>query len=66
MAQSNCDVLGINFIADLSKKLLDSPWYDDIIYVLINIQAPPELSKTKDKILKLKATKFCILYQSLY
>jgi hypothetical protein len=59
MAQSNCDVLGINFIADLStnseeetvpqvsQKFLDSPWYVDIIYVLRNLQAPPELRKTK-------------------
>jgi hypothetical protein len=78
MAQSNCDVLGINFIADLStnseeetvpqvsQKFLDSPWYADIIYVLRNLQAPPELRKTKAIFLKLKATKFCILDHSLY
>jgi hypothetical protein len=78
MVQSNCDVLGINFIVDLSEnpqeetttqvaqKFIDSPWYTDIIYVLRNLQAPPGLSKTKARFLKLKATKFCILDNSLY
>jgi hypothetical protein len=78
MTQSNYDVLGIKFIAYLSEnskeestpqvsqKFLESPWYVDIIYVLKNLQAPPELSKTKARFLKLKATKFCILDGSLY
>jgi hypothetical protein len=78
MAQSNCDVLGINFIVDLSEnpqeemvlqvsqKFIDSPWYADIIYVLRNLQAPPGLRKTKAIFLKLKAAKFCILDNSLY
>jgi hypothetical protein len=34
--------------------------------VLINLQAPPELRKTKARFLKLKETKFCILDDSLY
>jgi hypothetical protein len=70
MTQSNYDVLGINFIVDLSEnseeetipqvsqKFLESPWYVDIIYVLRNLQAPPELRKTKARFLKLKATNF--------
>jgi hypothetical protein len=78
MAQSNCDILGIKFIVDLSEnpqeeaapqvsqKFIDSPWYTDIIYVLKNLQAPPGLSKTKARFLKLKAAKFCILDNSLY
>jgi hypothetical protein len=49
MAQTNCELLGINFIADLSpdleeekachvsQKFLYSPWYADIIYVLRNL-----------------------------
>jgi hypothetical protein len=49
MAQSNCELLGINFIVDLStdsreeevprvsNEFLDSPWYADIIYVLRNL-----------------------------
>jgi hypothetical protein len=78
MAQTNCGLLGINFNADLSanseeekvpqvsQKFLESPWYADIIYVLRNLQAPHELSKTKARFLKLKAEKFCILNQFLY
>jgi hypothetical protein len=78
MEQCNCDVLGINFIADLStnskeetiphvsQKFLDSPWYADIIYVLRNVQAPLDLRKTKAIFLKLKARKFCIINHSLY
>jgi hypothetical protein len=78
MAQSNCEIMGINFIIDLSidseeervprvsKKILDSTWYADIIYVLRNLQAPPKLRKTKARFLRIKATQFCILYQSLY
>jgi hypothetical protein len=78
MAQSNCELLGINLIVDLStylgeeeapqvsKKFLDSKWYAGIIYVLRNLQAPPEMRKTKAKFLKLNATNFCILNQSLY
>jgi transposase InsO family protein len=34
--------------------------------VLRNLQAPPELSKTKARFLKLKETKFCMVNQSLY
>jgi hypothetical protein len=78
MTQSNFDVLGIKFIANMTKspqeetivhvsqKFIDSPWYANIIYVLKNLQDPPRLSKTKTRFLKLKATKFCILDNSLY
>jgi hypothetical protein len=78
MAQSDCDVVGMNFIVDLSEcpqeekvvqvpqQFIDSPWYADIIYVLENLQAPPGVSKTKARFLKLKAVKFCILDNSLY
>jgi hypothetical protein len=49
MEHKNCELLGINFIVDFStdseeentpqvyQKILDSPWYDDIIYVLRNL-----------------------------
>jgi hypothetical protein len=78
MVQSNCDAVGINFIADLSEcpqeekavhiplYFIDSPWYADIIYVLQNLQAPPDMSNTKARFLKLKAVKFCVLNNSLY
>jgi hypothetical protein len=73
MAQSDCDAIGMNFIADLlecsqeekgvqlSQQFIDSPWYADIIHVLENLQAPPGASKTKARYLKLKVVKFCIL-----
>jgi hypothetical protein len=48
------------------QKFINSPWYMGIIYVLNNFQAPPGLSNTKERFLKLKATKFYILDNSLY
>ena len=45
---------------------LASPWYADIIYVLKNIQAHPELSKSKARSIKLKSTKYCSLDGYLY
>ena len=52
MAESNCNALDINFIAQvddqeematpsISEAFLDSPWYSDTIFVLTNLQAPP-------------------------
>ena len=59
MAQLNYEVLGVNFF-DLCSKNADqveerqvysyfiaSSWYKDIIYVLQNLQAPPESSKER-------------------
>ena len=43
-----------------------SPWYADIVYVLQNLQPPAGLSKTRERSVKLKAAKFCILNQYLY
>ena len=43
-----------------------SPWYYDIVYVLLNLQAPARLSKTRPRSVKLKFAKFCILNQYLY
>jgi hypothetical protein len=51
MEQSDCNVVGMNFIVDLSECpweekaaqvpqcFVDSPWYTDIIYFLENLQA---------------------------
>ena len=53
MEQTNIDVLGINFLVEVSNQqvtgaslhvsseFLASPWYKDIIYVLKNLQVPP-------------------------
>ena len=74
MAKTNCQALDINELDDkqematpqISLAFLDSPWYADIIYVLQNLQAPPGLSRTKNRFLKMKALKFCILDNSLF
>jgi hypothetical protein len=77
MAESNFQALDINFldVADeqgematpnVREVFLNSPWYADLIFVLQNLQAPPGLTKTKARFLKLKALKFCILEGNLY
>ena len=77
MDESNCNALDINFIAQIddqeemvtpmiSEAFLDSPWYSDIIFVLTNLQAPPGLSRTKARFLKIKAMRFCLLDNVLF
>ena len=78
MAQSNCEVLGVNFFELCSKTIVQleerkghpdfiaSSWYKDIIYVLQKLQDPHELSKTKARSVRLKAAKFCIINNYLY
>ena len=77
MAESNCNALDINFIAQIddqeemvtpmiSEAFLDSPWYSGIIFVLTNLQAPPGLSRTKAGFLKIKAMRFCLLDNVLF
>lgn len=77
MEETNFKALDINLIAELdneqemvtpqiSQPFLDSPWYPDIIYVLQNLQAPPRLSKTKSWFLKMKASKFFIMDNTLF
>ena len=50
----------------ISQYFTDSPWYAEILYVLQNLQAPPKLSKTKIRILKMKSLKFCIIDNALF
>ena len=78
MAQSNYEALGINFfepctniIAQVEEgkvhpDFLASSWYKDIVHVLQHLQAPPELSKTQARSVKLKFAKFCIIDRYLY
>ena len=71
MTDSNCESLQLNFLCNHSNQLelgfqvvtyfTLSPLYSDIIYVLQNLQAPPTLSKTRARSMKLKAAKFCIM-----
>ena len=50
----------------ISQAFIESPWYADIIYVLQNLQAPPELSRTKSRFLKMKSLKFCIIDNGMF
>lgn len=72
MAKLNYQALDINFIVAIdneeemktpliSQAFLESPWYADICYILLNLQAPPKLSKTKSRLLKMKSSRFFIL-----
>jgi hypothetical protein len=77
MDESNFHALDINFLAAVDEQeeqetpnvkevFLNSPWYADLIFVLHNLQAPPGLTKTKARFIKLKALKYCILDENLY
>ena len=50
----------------INQAFLQSPWYADICFVLLNLQAPPGLSRTKKRFLKMKASKFCIIDNVLF
>jgi len=78
MEESNCDVVGLNFISyfmgnegtkikeQVKTKFLSSSWYKDIIFVLQSLQSPHEMDKTKAIFMKLKAIKYCILDGHIY
>ena len=77
MVESNLQALDINMVDALDEheglpdptveeKFQNSPWYSDILYVLKNLNSPPNLSKTKAMFLKLKARNYCILNECLY
>jgi len=77
MVESNYQALDINFIASIydqeemgtpqiNEAFIDSPWYENLTFVLLNLQAPPSLSRTKSRFLKMKAMKYCILDNVLF
>ena len=77
MAESNLKSLDINMVDALDEyeglpapivegQFQNSPWYADILYVHVNLNAPLDLSKTKERFLKLKARNYCILNECLY
>eukprot|EP00253_Pinus_taeda_P025834 PITA_25834 len=74
MTQTNFEALDINELDNeqematpqINQAFLESPWYTDICFVLLNLQAPPGLSRTKNRFLKLKAAKFCIIDNVLF
>ena len=69
MAETGFGDVNINFLdintvldqthqePDISEDFLASPWYRDIIYVIKNLQAPPELTGTKARSVKLKSSR---------
>lgn len=50
----------------ISEPFTDSPWYVDITFVLLNLQAPPGLTRTKARFLKMKSLKYCIIDNALF
>ena len=76
MVESNLQALDINMVDALDEqqglpdptveeKFQSSPWYSDILYVLIHLNAPLKLSKTKARFLKLKARSYCKMNECL-
>ncbi|RIU50910.1 hypothetical protein D1615_30075, partial [Klebsiella pneumoniae] len=69
MAETNFQALDINQLdseTELATPKINiafeqSPWYSDICYVLQNLCAPPGLSKTKRRFLKMKTSRFCVM-----
>jgi len=74
MTKTNFQALDINELDNeqemmtpqINQTFLQSPWYVDICFVLLNLHAPPGLSRTKKIFLKMKASKFCILDNALF
>eukprot|EP00253_Pinus_taeda_P031515 PITA_31515 len=74
MTETNFQALDINQLDNeqematpqINQAFLQSTWYADISFVLLNMQAPPGLSRTKKRFLKMKASKFCILDHVLF
>jgi len=50
----------------ISETITYSPWYADIIFFLLNLQAFPGLSSTKARFLKMKSMKYCIINNALF
>jgi len=50
----------------INQAFLQSPWYADICFVLLNRHAHPGLSRTKNRFLKMKASKLCIIDSALF
>eukprot|EP00253_Pinus_taeda_P022496 PITA_22496 len=77
MVELNCQALDINFISALdgqeemetpqiSEPFTDSPWYADITFVWLNLQAPPGLKRTKARFLKMKSLRYCVVDNALF
>jgi len=69
MSEANFQALDINQLDNelelvtpqINIAFEQSPWYADICYVLQNLCAPPGLSRTRSRFLKMKASRFCVI-----
>jgi hypothetical protein len=50
----------------IEEKFISSGWYKDIVFYLLNLKCPNELSPAKCRTLKLHAVKYCIAENQLY
>ena len=50
----------------MSEPFTDSPWYENITFVLLNLQAPHGLTRTKSRFLKMNSLRYCIIYNALF
>ena len=77
MVESKFEALDINMINALDEQeelstpiiednFMNSSWYVDILYFLLNLNTPPSLSKTKARFLKLKAVNYYIVDKCIY
>eukprot|EP00253_Pinus_taeda_P029274 PITA_29274 len=74
MSETNLQALDINQLDNepelatpqISETFLQSPWYADICFVLLNLCAPLGLSRTKKIFLRMKSLKFCVIDGALF
>jgi len=74
MSKTNFQALDINELDNeqelatpqTNQAFLQSPWYYDICFILLNMCAPPGLSRTKKRFLKMKASKFSVIDNALF
>eukprot|EP00253_Pinus_taeda_P012606 PITA_12606 len=74
MSETNFQALDINQLDDeselatpqISETFIQSPWYADIFFVLLNLCTPPGLSRTKKRFLRMKSSNFCVIDGALF
>jgi hypothetical protein len=81
LVESNCKALGVNFINTCSESqkteasgssprdnppLAGCTWYRVIIYFLQELRPPDGMGRSKERALKLKAIRYCLIDQVLY
>ena len=50
----------------INGPFTDSPWYANITFVLLNLQAPPVLTRNKARFLKMKSLRYCVVDNALF